>query len=161
MPGTPPAADVPATEPVFGPVLGLSSGVAVVPVGHVGATGLSVDLEATTTGTSYTLVGTVAAAGDYGAGSLAAASSSYGPDEAALVLAGTTDLYVVASRGKPVMIHMSGLPVSPDSISFQDTANGIAQTTVTSCANGKSDCTVTVSQYITSDGGRTWAPSRA
>lgn len=157
---TPPAADIPATEPGVGSVLGLSSGTAIVPVAHVGATGLNVDLEATTTGTSYTRVGAATAAGDYGGGPITIiASSSYGPDEAALVLPGTTDLYVVASQGKPVMIHMSGLPGSPDSISFQDTANGIAQTTVTSCANGKDDCTVTVSQYITSDGGRTWTPS--
>ncbi len=156
---TPPAMDIPATEPVFGPVLGLSSGTAVVTVEHVGATGLNVDLEATTTGTSYTSVGSVTATGDYATGPLTIASSSYGPDEVALVLPGSTDLYVVASQGKPITIHMSGLPVSPDSISFQDTVNGMAQTTVSSCASGKSDCTVTVSQSVTSDGGRTWTPS--
>jgi len=157
----PPAANIPATEPVFGPVLGLSSGTAVVLVERAGPTGLEVRLEATTTGTSYQTVGSAHAAGDYGAGPLVIASSSYGPDKAALVLPGTMSLYVVASQGKPVLIHMSGLPVSPDSISFQDTASGIAQTTVRSCATGKTDCTVAVSEYVTSDGGHTWAPSRA
>lgn len=158
---TPPAANIPATEPVFGPVIGLSGGTAIVPVERAGPTGLSVRLEATATGTSYRMIGSAKAAGDYGAGPLAVASSSYGPDKAALVLPGTTSLYIVASHGKPAVIHMSGLPVSPDSISFQDTANGIAQTTVRSCANGKTGCTVTISHYVTSDGGRTWTLSRA
>jgi hypothetical protein len=158
---TPPAANIPPAEPVFGPILGLSAGTAVVPVERVGPKGLSVHLEATTTGASYTRVGSANAAGDYGAGPLAMASSSYGPDKAALVLPGTMVLYVVASQGKPVMIHMSGLPVSPDSISFQSMADGIAQITVRSCASGKNDCTATVSQYVTSDGGRTWTPRRA
>jgi hypothetical protein len=158
---TPPAANIPATEPVFGPVLGLSGGTAVVPVERAGPKGLSIQLEATTTGTSYTTAGSAHASGSYGAGPIAIASSSYGPGKAVLVLPGTMSLYVVTSRGKPVTIHMSGLPVSPDSISFQDTANGIAQTTARSCANGKNNCTVTISQYLTSDGGRTWAPSRA
>jgi hypothetical protein len=107
------------------------------------------------------MIGSANTAGNYGAGPLAVASSSYGPNKAALVLPGTMRLYVVASHAKPVMIHMSGLPVSPDSISFQDTANGIAQATVRSCANGKSACTVTVSQYVTADGGHTWSLSRA
>jgi hypothetical protein len=158
---TPPAANIPAAEPVFGPVLGLSGGTAVVPVERAGPKGLSVHLEATTTGTSYQMIGSANTAGNYGAGPLAVASSSYGPNKAALVLPGTMRLYVVASHAKPVMIHMSGLPVSPDSISFQDTANGIAQATVRSCANGKSACTVTVSQYVTADGGHTWSRSRA
>lgn len=157
---TPPAANIPAAEPVLGPVLGLSGGTAVVPVERAGSKGLSIQLEATMTGASYTTAGSVHARGSYGAGPIAIASSSYGPDRAALVLPGTMSLYVVAGHGKPVLIHMSGLPVSPDSISFQDTASGIAQTTVRSCANGKRGCTVTVSHYVTSDGGRTWAPSR-
>ena len=158
---TPPAANIPATEPVLGPVLGLSGATAVVPVERTGPKGLSIRLEATTTGTSYTAAGSAHAAGSYGAGPIAIASSSYGPDKAVLLLPGTMSLYVVASHGKPVMIRMSGLPVSPDSISFQDTANGVAQTTVRSCANGKGNCTVTISQYVTSDGGHTWTPSRA
>jgi len=158
---TPPDANLPATDPVLGPVLGLSAGTAVVPVERAGPKGLSIQLKATTTGTSYTTAGSVHAGGSYGAGPIAIAASSYGPNKAALVLPGTMSLYVVASHGKPVMIHMSGLPVSPDSISFQSTANGIAQTTVRSCANGKSKCTVIISHYVTSDGGRTWTPSRA
>jgi hypothetical protein len=158
---TPPAADIPATEPVLGPVLGLSSGAAIVPVERTGHKGLSIRLEATTTGTSYTTAGAAHVGGSYGAGPIAIASSSYGPDKAVLVLPGTMSLYVVSSHGKPVIIHMSGLPASPDSISFQDTANGIAQATTRSCANGKSNCTVTISQYVTSDGGRTWTSSRA
>jgi len=156
---TPPASDIPATEPVFGPLIGLSGGAAVIPVEHVTATGLIVDLEATTTGTSYTSIGTTTASGDYGGGPLALASSSYGPDEAAFVPPGTTNLYIVASQGPQTTIHMSGLPVSPDSISFQNAADGIAQTTLSSCANGKSDCTVTVTQYLTTDGGHTWTAS--
>lgn len=156
---TPPAANIPASEPVLGPILGLSGGTAVVPVERAGPEGLSIQLKATTTGTSYTTAGSARAGGSYGAGPIAIASSSYGPDKAALVLPGTMRLYVVASHGKPVMIHMSGLPVSPDSISFQDTANGVAQTTVRSCANGKASCTVTISHYVTTDGGRTWTPS--
>lgn len=158
---TPPAANIPATEPVLGPVLGLSGGTAVVPVERAGPKGLSIQLEATTTGTSYTTAGSVHAGGSYGVGPIAIASSSYGPDKAALVVPGTVSLYVVASHRKPVLIHMSGLPVSPDSISFQDSSNGVAQTTVRSCANGKHNCTVTISHYVTSDGGRTWTPSRA
>ncbi len=158
---TPPAANIPATEPVLGPVLGLSGGTAVVPVEHAGPKGLSIQLEATATGASYTTAGSAHVGGSYGAGPIAIASSSYGPEKAVLVLPGTMSLYVVASHGRPVMIHMSGLPVSPDSISFQDTANGIAQTTMRSCADGKRNCTVTISQYATSDGGHTWAHSRA
>jgi hypothetical protein len=158
---TPPAANIPPAEPVFGPVLGLAGGTAVVPVEHVGPKGLSVRLEATTTGDSYKKIGSARAAGNYGAGPISIASSSYGPDKAALVLPGTMSLYVVASQGKPVMIHMTGLPASPGSISFQNAASGIAQTTVRSCAKGKTACTVTTSQYVTSDGGRTWTPRRA
>lgn len=158
---TPPTANIPAAEPVLGPVLGLPGGTAVVPVERAGPKGLRIQLEATTTGTSYTAAGSVRAGGSYGAGPILIASSSYGPDKAALVIPGTMNLYVVASNGKPVMIHMSGLPVSPDSISFQDAVNGIAQATVRSCANGKVNCAVTISHYVTSDGGHTWTPSRA
>lgn len=158
---TPPAANIPATEPVLGPVLGLSGGTAVVPVERAGPKGLSIRLEATTTGTSYTTAGSVHVGGSYGAGPIAIASSSYGPDKAVLVLPGTMRLYVVADHGKPVTIRMSGLPLSPDSISFQNTASGVAQTTVRSCANGKRRCTVAISHYVTSDGGRTWKLSRA
>lgn len=158
---TPPAANIPATEPVFGPVLGLSGGTAVVPVERTGPKGLTIQLEATTTGTSYKMIGSVHASGNYGAGPLAVASSSYGPDQAALVLPATMSLYVVASNARPALIHMSGLPVSPDSISFQDAAHGLAQTTVRSCANVKGHCTVSVSQYVTSDGGHTWTRRRA
>lgn len=157
---TPPAANIPPAEPVFGPVLGLSGGTAVVPVERTGPHGLSIRLEATTTGASYKKIGSARAAGNYGVGPITIASSSYGPDKAALVLPGTTTLYVVTSHAKPVMIHMTGLPASPGAISFQNTANGIAQVTVRSCANGKNNCTVTVSQYVTSDGGRTWTPRR-
>lgn len=155
---TPPAANIPPAEPVLGPLLGLSDGTAVVPVEHAGPNGLTVRLEATTTGTSYQKIGSAHAAGDYGAGLLAIASSSYGPDKAALVLPGTTTLYIVTSHAKPMTIHMRGIPASPDAISFQDTTSGIAQATVRSCASGKTNCTVTVTQYITSDGGRTWTP---
>lgn len=158
---TPPAANIPATEPVFGPVLGLSGGTAVVPVERTGPKGLTIQLEATTTGTSYKIIGSVHTSGNYAAGPLAVASSSYGPDKAALVIPATMSLYVAAGNAEPALIHMSGLPVSPDSISFQDTANGFAQTTVRSCANAKSHCTVTVSQYVTSDGGHTWTLRRA
>ena len=93
---TPPAANIPATEPVFGPVLGLSGGTAIVPVERTGPKGLTIQLDAITTGTSYKIVGSVHASGNYGAGPLAVASSSYGPDKAALVLPATMNLYVVA-----------------------------------------------------------------
>jgi hypothetical protein len=154
----PPATNIPPTEPEFGPVIQLADGTAVVPVGQVTSTGLSVDLEATTTATSYTSIGTITATGSYGPGTLALASSSYGPNAAAFVLPGTTDLYVTGGASIAT-ISMSGLPASPGSISFQDASNGIAQTTITACRNGKSDCTVTTSEYITSDGGRTWTLS--
>lgn len=113
----------------------------------------------TTTGTSYTSIGTITAAGSYGFGPLLLASSSYGPGAATFVLPGTTDLDVVSNGSSTTRIQMSGLPASPDSISFQNASNGIAQTTVRACSGNKSNCTVNISQYVTSDGGRTWTLS--
>jgi hypothetical protein len=155
---TPPAANVPPAEPAFGPVLGLGAA-AVVPVERVTSSGLSVDLEAATGAASYKSVGRVFAPGSYGGGSLQVASSSYGAGAAALVLPGTTTLYVVSGSAGLTRIAMSGLPASPDSVSFQSAADGIAQVTVRACGGGKSNCTVTVSEYATSDGGRTWDPA--
>lgn len=157
---TPPAADIPATEPVLGPVLGLPGGTAIVPVEHPGRRALRLQFEATTTGTSYTTAGSVTLPGSYATGPIAIAASSYGPAQAAFALPGTTSLYIVTSHGRPVLIHMSGLPAAPDTISFQDTAHGTAQTTTRTCAHGKRNCTVTISRYITTDGGRSWTPSR-
>jgi hypothetical protein len=154
---TPPAANVPPSGPAFGPVLGLGAA-AVVPVEHVTSSGLSVDLEAATGAAAYKSIGHLFAPGSY-SGPLQLASSSYGTGAAALVLPGTTTLYLVSGSARVTRIAMSGLPASPDSVSFQSAADGIAQVTVRACGASKSDCTVTPSQYATSDGGRTWVPA--
>jgi hypothetical protein len=152
----PPTANIGPTEPLFGPVLGLPDGTAIVPVEHVNAQGLTVDLEAITSASTYRMIGSVAAQGDYGVGPYDLPSSTYGSQQVAVVLPGSSNLYVVGSEGAPAVISMSGLPVAPDSVSFQDSVHGVAQTTVRACASGKTDCSVTVSEYATSDGGSTW-----
>jgi hypothetical protein len=155
----PPAANIGPAEPLFGPVLGLPDGTAIVPVEHVSAQGLTVDLEAITSSNTYKMIGSVAANGDYGVGPYSLPSSAYGSQQVAVVLPGSLNLYIVGGQGASVGISMSGLPASPDSISFQDSIYGVAQVTVRECTNGKTGCSVTVSEYATSDGGSTWTPT--
>jgi len=154
---TPPSANVPVTGPFFGPIVGLSDGAAIIPAERMTTSGqLSIDLYTTRTGLSYSTIGTLSVPGDYSGGPISLAISSYGTDQAILAEPGTTDLIVINDQRITARIHVSGLPVTPDAISFQDASNGVAQTTVRSCANGKTDCTENVTSYATTDGGQTW-----
>lgn len=157
---TPPSSNVPVTGPFFGPIVGLSDGAAIIPAEHMTTGGqLSINLHTTTTGLSYSTIDRLSVPGHYSGGPISLAISSYGPDQAVLAEPGTTDLIVINDQRITATIHASGLRVTPDAISFQDASNGVAQSTVRSCANGKADCTETVTSYATADGGRTWKVS--
>jgi hypothetical protein len=153
---TPPTVDVPPTEPSFGSLVALSDGTAIIPTVTSSDSGLTLDFQATTTGLLYNDIGSVTIPGDYGGGPIDVDASSYGPTEAVFANPGTTDLTVVNDGGIVTTISSSGLPVPPDSITFQDSSNGQAQVTQDSCTDGKDSCTETVSQFSTTDGGATW-----
>lgn len=157
-----PDSDIPATEPIFGAPFALPDGSALVPVTTASADGstLSINIERTLLGTDYSPVASTNVSGDFGGPLGLSAVSSYGANQLAIVLPGTTQLYVVASDGTSSTIPMNGLPASPDSISFQDTSNGLAQVSTVSCVSGdKTNCSESTDDYQTSDGGATWAPA--
>ncbi|MCL2316758.1 MAG: hypothetical protein FWC46_06705, partial [Actinomycetia bacterium] len=154
----PPQDEIDPALPYFGPVLSLDDGTAVV-LQETTTEGVGISskvLHFLADGT-YAPVGSVWVAGNVGGPCATMVASTYGAD-AIIVAPLTGGMFQVVNLtdGTVSTIQAAGLPSGPDTISFADDANGLAQATVTSCPNGKMSCTSTTTVYATTDGGYTW-----
>ena len=153
----PPKDEIDPALPYFGPVLSLDDGTAIVlQETMTQGVGISAKVLHFKADGTYAPVASVSVAADVEGTPGALMASTYGPD--AIIVAPLTGgtFQVVSLDGTVTTIQAAGLPAGPDTISFADDANGLAQATVTSCPNGKMSCTSTTTVYATTDGGYTW-----
>ncbi len=89
-------------------------------------------------------------------GALDGLTSTYGGN--AVIMTARDQLLEITADGQQKTIAMTGLPagLTTIGIDFRDGANGTANTTATTCSNGKNNCITVSSTYTTSDGGTTW-----
>ncbi len=114
----------------------------------------SVDLFATTDGTTFHKVAGVALSGELGAGTVAPVAAL--PDGTVLVTdPNTVRLHVVRGSAQSSFVPR-GLPAPPSTMTFATATMGIAQVDTANCASGKAGCTVRTEVYTTADGGKSW-----
>jgi hypothetical protein len=114
----------------------------------------SVDLFATSDGSTFRKVAGVALSGELGAG--AAAPVAALPDGAVLVAdPNTVRLHVVQGSAQTSFVPR-GLPAPPSTMTFATATMGIARVDTANCASGKIGCTVRSEVYTTTDGGKSW-----
>jgi len=145
--------------PYFSPVISLGDGTAVVLEETITNAGVSAKALRFAQDGTWTEVASFLVAGDFGGGPGGVTATAYGTD--AIIVPGIdgTTFQVVAMDGTVSTITAVGLPVAPNglSLSFQDASNGLAQVTVSGCANDKTNCASTTTIYATTDGGRSWS----
>ncbi|GAP61204.1 hypothetical protein AHiyo1_48770 [Arthrobacter sp. Hiyo1] len=92
-------------------------------------------------------------------GPLNGLASTYGSD--AVIVTSAAQLLKVTADAQFQPLVMSGIPSGMNSlgIQFRDDARGIANTTRTTCAEGKTGCSTLSTRYTTADGGAHWTPA--
>ena len=128
----------------------------IVPVtNHAGSP--SVDLFATTDGSTFRKVAAVALSGELGAGTVAPVAEL--PDGAVLVAdPNAMRMHLVRGSAQSSFVPR-GLAAPPSTMTFASATMGIAQVDVANCASGKAGCTVRTEVYTTADGGKSWERS--
>ncbi len=153
----PPTSDVAPTTPIFQTVIPLNNGSLAVPIVQSDATGsLTIALYTTLDGARFSQLVKRGPFTSNAEPPVSLVLGSAGTGGVVLVIPGSTTFALIKSDGTVMMIQSSGLPGSPDAISFQSPKVGSAQTTVTHCNPDKSGCVTNVTQYATSDGAKTW-----
>ena len=151
-----PQFDVDPSVPSVGVPLDRPDGSLVVPVtNHTGAP--SVDLQATTDGSTFRSLGRVGLTGDLGAG--AGAAVGVRSDGSVVVSDPNTLRLHIVGAGATRTVVPKGLPAPPSSLTFLSAMMGLAQVDVAGCAKAKSQCTVKHEVFATSDGGASWTPA--
>ena len=130
-----------------------ADGTLLVPVtNHAGSP--SVDLFATTDGSTFRSVARVALGGELGAGTAAPVAEL--PDGTVLVAdPNTARLHAVRGSSQSSFVPR-GLPAPPATLTFATATMGIARVDTANCASGKAACTVRSEVYTTADGGKSW-----
>ncbi|MCL2317109.1 MAG: hypothetical protein FWC46_08520 [Actinomycetia bacterium] len=152
----PPDHDTPLDTPYFGPALTLGDGTAIVLEETTPGSGVSVRVLRFSGDGSHGEIATLSVPGNVGIGPIPVLASTYGADGVIVAAFDSPTFQVVTEDGTVSTISAAGLPAAPGAMSFQDATNGLAQVTMSSCANGKTDCTSTTTTYATTDGGHSW-----
>lgn len=118
---------------------------AIVPVTIHGGTSASLSLLTTSDGRTFESIGAVPLAGEVGAG-VTAIGSTAGPDAYMFADPTSTNLHWLSGSGLTT-VPTTGLPGTPEAITFSDATHGLASVPSSSS---------TVLLFRTSDGGRTW-----